>query len=111
MAEVFKGIGSQIARDKDIDLGPELDEVAREILAFAIGLAAEHVDTGDFARSLNISIDRSSPSRRDRLVYSDDPAALSIEYGHVQRNKDGTPGEFVEGLHILARAADAVPGA
>lgn len=108
MADVFKGIGTQLARAKDIDLGPVLDEIAHEIESFAVGLAAEHVETGDFAGSIGVTVDRTSPSRRDRLVYSDDPAVLSIEFGHDQVDENGISHGFVEGLHILQRAADAV---
>lgn len=110
MADVFANVGSILARATDIDLGPVLDEVAHEIEAYAIGLASEHVETGDYAESIGVTIDRTSPSRRDRLVYSDDPAAMEIEYGHHAKRKDGGEGEFVPGQHILGRAAEAARG-
>lgn len=108
MAEVFAGVGRAIARDKSIELDPILDEIAHRIEAYAVGLASEHVRSGDYVSSIAVTVDRLSPSGRDRLVYSDDPAALSIEYGHRTRKADGTIGEFVDGQHILGRAADAV---
>jgi hypothetical protein len=127
MADVFAGTGDYLARSKDIDLGPELDAIADEIQSYAIGLAAEHVNTADYANSLKVAIDRSSPSGRDRLVYSDDPAALAIEYGHHiadneggdstdravrrrRRQADDRETRFVPGQHILGRAAEAARG-
>lgn len=110
MADVYAGVGDYLARSTEIDLSPELDEVAHEIEAYAVGLAAEHFQTGEYVSSIHVTTDRSSPSRRDRLVYSDDPAALSIEYGHRAQAADGSPGEWVEGQHILGRAAAAARG-
>lgn len=102
---VYAGLGRWLARNIDTDL--ELEAIAGEVSAAAIGLAAEHIETGDFARSIHIRKDRLSPSGRDRLVYSDDPAALSIEFGHNVRTSDGGL-RPVDGLHILGRAADSV---
>jgi hypothetical protein len=110
VADVYAGTASILARATDIDLGPVLDEVAHEIEAYAVGLAAEHVQSTDYVRSISTAIDRTSPSRRDRLVYSDDPGALAIEYGHTAKTKDGGAGEHVEGQHILGRAAEAARG-
>lgn len=107
MADVFAGVGDIIARAADIELDPVLDEVAHEIEAFAVGLAAEHVKTTTYVDSIGVTVDRSSPSRRDRLVYADDEAAMSIEFGHRATKKDGTLGEWVEGQYILTRAAAA----
>lgn len=106
MATVMRGLGRYLARSNDINLETDLDRIAGEVEAYAVGLAAEHVRTGDFARSIQTRVDRISPSGRDRVVYSDDPNALSIEYGHNARTKDGI--RPVDGLHILGRAADAV---
>lgn len=68
-----------------------------KIAARARVLLAQHRDTGA-AR-----IEESS-GRLDRFVSLSDergyPAAGAIEYGHLRR--DGT---FVEGLHVMARAA------
>lgn len=100
-----------IARSPEIDLGPALREVADRILEFAIGLAAEHVESTDYVRSLNVVRDPTSPSRRDLSVGSDDPGALPIEKGHVAHVKPGSSNvpRFVEAQHILGRAAEALP--
>lgn len=109
MAEVYPGLGDWLAQSEEIDLDPALDEVAAKVLANAQSLAAQHVDTGAYAASLHVTVDRSSPSRRDRIVESDDPAAIAIEWGHVAHAADGA-GTHVPGQHILARAADAAIG-
>jgi hypothetical protein len=110
MADVSAGVGDYLARSKDIELDGVLDEIAHEIEQYAVGLAAEHVKSGDYVDSIKVTIDRSSPSRRDRYVYSDDVAAMAIEYGHLsgaQGDEERTP---VGGQHILGRAAEAARG-
>ncbi len=101
MAEVYPGLGDWLATSPEIDLGPALDEVAAKVEQRAQGIAAAHSDTGEFAGSIRTEVDHSSPSGRDRVVFSDHPAAAAIEWGHVA--PDGT---HVEGLHVFAQAAD-----
>jgi hypothetical protein len=110
MADVFPGIGDYLARSNDIDLGSVLDEVAHGIELYAVGLAAEHVKSGDYVDSIKITIDRSSESKRDRYVYSDDVAAMSIEYGHLSGSQGDEHRTPVAGQHIFGRAAEAVEG-
>ncbi|MEO7260257.1 MAG: DUF5403 family protein [Jatrophihabitantaceae bacterium] len=103
MAEVYEGLGEWLATSPDIDFDSALDEVADQVQGVAVGLAAGHVDTGEFMASIHIEVDRASPSGRDRLIVSDHPASVPIEYGHVAPD-----GSRVPGLHVFARAADAV---
>jgi hypothetical protein len=110
MADVYAGIGNYLARSKDIGLGPVLDEIADEIEQYAVGLAVEHVESGDYIESIRTVIDRQSPSGRDRFVSSDDPGALAIEYGHDLVDDDGNVVSHVAGQHIFGRAAEAVRG-
>lgn len=54
-------------------------------------VAARHQQSGRFLGSI-----KTTPRRPDTLIYSDDPAALSINYGH--KAPDGT---WVEGIHAF----------
>lgn len=92
---------------------PEMDEGAEKVLAAVRELAADHHDDGDYEESLHVTREPAvKPSRyggkrvTDRLVWTDDPNAISIERGHFQ-GKMGTPNRrFVPGLFIFMRAAD-----
>lgn len=117
MSTVNKGVGRQLARlglgdEIGYNLADELVQVAKEVELRVVGFAAEHIDTGDFAHSIDTVFDRSSPSGKDVLVYSDDPNALSIEFGHddVVDTKDGRKVVgHVEGLHIFSKAMNSMP--
>ena len=63
------------------ELGSILDEAAEEVLAAAKGLAEEHVRTGEFLDSIHRTSGKYRTGRRYARVSSDDPAALSIEFG------------------------------
>lgn len=58
-----------------------VDEKTDEVLAAAKTLAAAHTDTGHFEASLHKKTGSYSTGRPYGRVYSDDPAALSIEFG------------------------------
>lgn len=75
---------------------PHMDVVAAKILAKARANAAAHAQTGAYMASLGVQ-----RAGIDRLVYSDDPAAAAIEFGHVTRGK--TP-KYVRGQRILLNA-------
>ena len=64
--------------------------------------AAKHQRTGGFMRSIHTQAINYTSSKgavvKDRYVYTDHPAALSIEYGHLQKTKDGAkkvPGTYI----------------
>lgn len=100
MANVYDGAGVKIARLPGIQ--PELDTAAAKILARAKAGAARHVDTKHYLKSLKVG---ATPGQRgvvDREVYSDDPGAVAIEFGHVARGKHGATS--VPGQRILLNA-------
>jgi len=103
MADVDPDLGDWLATSPEVDWEPALDEVTDRIRAAAESIAASHAVTGEFAASIHTDVDHGSPSHRDRLVYSDHPAAAAIEWGHVAED-----GRRVPGLHVFARAADSV---
>lgn len=65
--------------------------------------ATKHRRTGDFMRSIHTQTTNYTSNKgvviKDRYVYTDHPAALSIEYGHLQKTKDGA--KKVPGTHIF----------
>lgn len=69
--------------------------VAEKIKARAEGLATAHVETGAYANSFGVEAD----GDLDYIVYNDDPAAVSIEYGHTTK-----AGMHVAGQFILTRS-------
>jgi Family of unknown function (DUF5403) len=94
MASVRRGLDKRLARMRVV--GAKLDEVAREVLDVARTRAQAHRHTGDFADNLSIE-----HGRVDARVESDDPQALSKEYGHT----DPRTGRHVDGTHVLGGAA------
>lgn len=82
-----------------------MDAAAAGVQARIIAEATRHRLTGAFIRSIKIE---KVPGRQgngrlvtDRLIYSDDPAALSIEFGHRQGKKNK---RFIPGQYIFTRA-------
>lgn len=63
----------------------ELEEIVAgngaKVLAAAEGFAAEHVESGEFLESLKLTTGHYRTGRPYARVSSDDPAALSIEFG------------------------------
>ncbi|WP_075691756.1 DUF5403 family protein [Corynebacterium sphenisci] len=100
MAHVARDLGTRIARMPGVQ--GALDAAAAEVLARAKAAAAAHVDSGAYAASLAVDRIAGPKGVTDRFVYSDDPAAAAIEYGHLQgkRALRWVPGQF-----ILTRAA------
>lgn len=103
MADVDPGLGDWLAKSPDVDWEPTMAEVADRLRSAIESIAASHSVTGEFAASIHSVVDHGSPSGRDRLIYSDHPASSAIENGHVAED-----GRRVPGLHVFARAADAV---
>ena len=79
---------------------PAMDAVAAKVLARAKAKASAHVKTGRYVGSLTSKTVRTRQGVHDRLVYSDDPDAHIIEFGHASPS-----GKWVEGQHILRDAA------
>jgi hypothetical protein len=108
MAQVYKGFNgaaNQAARiaGRSAEMDIVAEAIAREIRDLAIG----HSITGAFFESIDTAEIRGKRGVTDRIVYSADPAAVSIEFGHLTRLGRGVEGprQYVEGLHIFGRAA------
>lgn len=85
MVSLNRGVSTEAARM--IGDSAEFDSVMEQRRARIQGLAPTR--TGAFRESIQM---RKVPGKKgvtDREIYSDDPAALSIEFGHVA--PDGTP--------------------
>lgn len=85
-----------------------MDAAARRIKGRVLAEAARHKQTGAYMASIHIRKVRPpahvTPGHyvKDRVIYTDDPAALSIEYGHKpSKHKTQRP---VGGQHIFTRA-------
>lgn len=100
MAEVYKGTGTKIARLPGIQ--PELDKAAAAILARAKAGAAARANTTRYLNSLKTGTTPGRSGVVDREVYSDDPGAVAIEFGHLSRGKHGAT--WVPGQRILLNA-------
>ena len=94
MAQVYRRIELEaaiIASTRE-----EFDHAAARVEKTAKALAPK--DTTDFARSIKRKTTTTPQGVHDQTIYSDDPAALSIEYGHI------TPaGNYVPGHHTFAQ--------
>lgn len=91
---------AQLIRDLDAYLAhlpavtTEVEREAEKRAGMVRAVAAGKQDSGDFLRSI-----KTEPGDTDTLIYSDDPAALSKNYGHQ------TPGgKQVEGVHAFEAA-------
>jgi hypothetical protein len=100
MATVYAGTGVKIARLPGIQ--PELDKAAAAVLARAKGLAAQHAKSTHYLNSLKSGPTPGKSGVVDREVYSDDPGALAIEFGHLAAGKRGA--SWVPGQRILLNA-------
>lgn len=76
------------------DVESIVDEAGEEVLAAAKTLAAEHVRTGEFLESIHKTSGHYRTGRPYARIYSDHPAALSIEFGTAKS----------EALRVLGRA-------
>lgn len=106
MATVNRGVGRDVA--KMAGESPVMDMTADKIADLARAGAGQHRETGAFAASIKTTRTPGKHGVTDRLVYSDDPAAAPIEFGHMtRRGKTGQP-RWVPGLFILHNAAKQV---
>jgi hypothetical protein len=92
-----------------------LEAAAARVALVWRATAAPHTGTGNYLRSIKTTreVYRGPLGRaRDWVVYTDDPEALAIEYGHKlfsDEDHDGTAtdtGKYVPGLRIGNRAYD-----
>ena len=95
MASVNASVNRLAARLATQD--PLMKATADKVQAIAKREAAKHVDSGDFESSIKQT--RGHGYVRDFIVYTDDPLAITKEYGHT------TPGgRFVPGIHAFGIA-------
>ena len=93
MAQVNKDAGVVAARIAGEM--PEMDAGASRVEAVIRSEASRHRDTGAFQSSIGKGRTPGKKGVTDRLVWSDDPAAWSIEFGHTTRSGTNVPGKFV----------------
>lgn len=108
MATVIKGrrLNGMVAGIAGLD--PEMDLAAAKVLARIEAVASRHDKSGDFASSFRVSRVKYH-GVTDRMVESTDPAALSIEYGHMTRSsKKRRLRKWVPGLKIVNEAVDSL---
>ena len=106
MAKVYNNAGILAAQVAGLD--PEMDAAAERVKAEIKSRAARHHDTGAFADSFDVRADLyRERGVMDRGIESDDPAALSIEYGHfTRRSKSRRLRKWVPGLMIVNEAVN-----
>lgn len=97
MARIHPGAGTKIAKLPGVQ--PELDAAAGAILSRAKANAAGRADSGAYARSLGVKATPGRKGVKDRVVYTTDPGAVPIEFGHISEG-----GKWVPGQRILLRA-------
>lgn len=94
MAEVYKVVELEAAIIASED--PEFDSLAAKVEKTAKALAPYR--HGQFKSSIKRQTAVTPQGVSDQVIYSNDPAALSIEYGHL------TPaGKYVPGAHTFAK--------
>ncbi|HEX8626735.1 MAG TPA: DUF5403 family protein [Catenuloplanes sp.] len=94
MASVPRDLGRRVARLPEVRA--HVRAVAERVLTAAKARAAAHSDSGTFADSLSVV-----RGRVDAQVESDDPHAVSKEFGHTEVRT----GRQVPGIHALGGAA------
>lgn len=101
-AFVIRDLSQEAARMASWKRPGLMDAVAVEVMASVARYAAPHVDTGSFISRMAI---RHVPGKKrvvDRVVESYDPAALSIEFGHLTQ---GRRVRRVPAQRVMGRAA------
>ncbi|MGF3056148.1 DUF5403 family protein [Microbacterium sp. YY-01] len=112
MADLY--ISKKAALEAAIIAGnrPEMDEAAAATLRTAKTIAIRNRLTGDYLRSLGTAKVRGESGTgtlvNDRVIYTTDEGALSIEYGHMVRYKNQRRVRWVPGQHILQRTMKSV---
>jgi hypothetical protein len=104
MAEVFRNVPVRVA--KMAGDHEEMDIVAHRLMNVAQLLAAPHIDTRNYYSNMEVKNVPGRKGVRDRQVQANDPAAISIEYGHFNTWAK----RHIEGQFILTRAIAAIPG-
>lgn len=95
--KIYRGAGTKVAKLPGVQA--ELDKGAQKVLVRAKTNAAAHFKTGAYSASLGVAVVPGKRGVKDRMVYSSDPAAVPIEFGHVAAD-----GRVVQGQWILLNA-------
>lgn len=90
MVSLNRGVSTEAARM--IGESAEFDR-AMEARRDRIKALAPH-RTGAFADSIKMERAPGKSGVTDRVIYSDDPGALAIEFGHVTKDGNPVPGHF-----------------
>lgn len=97
MAEVDRDVGVIVARM--VGDSAALDDAAEAFRADVVAAApVGKVRGGAFRSSIKVERVPGRSGVTDRLIYSDDPGARAIEYGH-----EGPDGEWVPGHYPFTR--------
>lgn len=101
-------IAAKLAGDRT-----EMDDAANRVLRAVKSVASSHVKTSAYINSLSVqkvpSLKRSRVGHvTDRIIVSDDPGALAIEYGHMQRIKGARRVRWIPGHKPMTRGMQMV---
>lgn len=99
MADVYRSAGLEAALIAGVH--PEMDRAAERLASVVRSEAAKSVKTGHFLASIKTAAVPGKRGVTDRIVYTDDPNAWSIEYGH----RDKRSGKWVEGKFAFKRGS------
>lgn len=91
MAQVFRSAAIDAARI--VGESRELTTAAEEVAVEVRSRAAATADTGRFASSIDVATDAGPRGVLDRVVVSDDPGAIAIEYGWTTPAGRRVPGQ------------------
>lgn len=93
MARVNKNAG--ILAAKIAGEASEMDAAIATVESAVQSEAARHRRTGEFQTSIKSGRVKGKRGVTDRAVWSEDPAAYSIEYGHTTPAGTDVPGKFI----------------
>lgn len=114
MVSVYKTAHVEAARI--VGQSPELYNLAQRVKRAVERNAAKDKFTGAFGRSIKLTHIIGPSGVRDYVVYSNDPGALSIEYGHltIRRHKNSRrvswSGVRVPGMYPFTNAYFGMKG-
>lgn len=100
MVELYKSLEVLVAREAAKD--PKMDTLAAKVEANVKANAP--VESGAFRKSIKRVSKAGKRGVKDRIIYSDDPAAKIIEYGYVTKKGKG---KYVPGHHPFRKGLKA----
>lgn len=110
MATVNKRIAQRAAAEI-VGESQALEVVARRVYNNARRRALEHLESGDFYSSIEMShLPANKHGVRDWEIFTDDEASYHIEVGHFTPDKDAPNATWVEGQNIFQKAVEDLPG-